>query len=330
MSRRNTLPMRTRPGSTPVVFAVLLTVAFGSSVFFFRHAETPPWDRVEASAPGALVAASVASDQVSEEFTPFTFIAYNVKNWLVSKQAPEKKAESKAAIIDLLVGGNPDVVGLSEIGSTEDVAEIQAMLKAAGVDLPHFHHSGGEDRVRHLALLSRFPIRSKENPDLRLPGMEQSMQRGILDATLDIGGRPVRFIGLHLKSKRKVPDFDEAALRIEEARHARRHLDTILAAEPGAAVVAYGDFNDTTGSLSTRAIYGTYRTPGYMSPVHVRDSRGETWTYRYAVQDAYTRIDFVTVSAGLRRHVKRAKSRIIDDPLWDTASDHRPVLVRFE
>jgi endonuclease/exonuclease/phosphatase family metal-dependent hydrolase len=322
--------MRTRADSSPLIFAIILTVAAAASAILFRYAETPPWASGADSPPAVESARGTPVAQAPGEFTPFTFIAYNVKNWLVSYQAPEKKAESKAAIIELLAGGNPDVVGLSEIGSTKDVAEIQAMLKAAGVDLPHFHHSGGVDRVRHLALLSRFPILSTENPNLRLLGMEQSMQRGILDATLDIGGRPVRFIGLHLKSKRKVPDFDEAALRIEEARHARRHLDTILAADPGTAVVAYGDFNDTTRSLSSRAIYGTYRTPSYMSPVHVRDSRGETWTYRYAVQDTYTRIDFVTVSAALRRHVKKDKSRIIDDPLWDTASDHRPVLVRFE
>lgn len=314
----------------PVAFASFLTVAAIASAVIFSRAETPPWG---SGAPTASVSESVGSTPavpVPGELAPFTFITYNVRNWLVSYQAPEKKAESKAAIIELLAGGNPDVVGLSEIGSKEDVAEIQTMLKEAGVDLPHFHHYGGVDRVRHLAIISRFPILSTENPDLQLLGMEQSMQRGILDATLGIGGRPVRFIGLHLKSKRKVPDFDEAALRIAEAQHARRHIDAILAADPGAALVAYGDFNDTTRSLSSRAIYGTYRTPGYMSPVHVRDSRGETWTYRYAVQDAYTRIDFVTVSAGLRRHVKRDKSRIIDDPLWDTASDHRPVLVRFE
>jgi endonuclease/exonuclease/phosphatase family metal-dependent hydrolase len=322
--------MRIRNGRTPIAFAIILTVAAVASVLVFRNAETPPWSRAAGSSAVAENTDDTTLEPVTGEFTPFTFIAYNVKNWLVSHQAPEKKVEAKAAIIELLVGGNPDVIGLCEIGSEDDVAEIQRMLKAAGLDLPHFHHAGGVDRVRHLALISRFPILSTESPDLRLAGMEQSMQRGILDATLGIGGRPVRFIGLHLKSKRTVPDFDQAALRIAEAQHARRHLDAILAKDPGAAVVAYGDFNDTTRSMSTRAIYGTYRTPGYMSPAHVRDSRGETWTYRYAMQDAYTRIDFVTVSAGLRRHVKKDKSRIIDDPLWETASDHRPVLVRFE
>jgi endonuclease/exonuclease/phosphatase family metal-dependent hydrolase len=322
--------MRTRRNHAPVVFALVAVIAALASWLWFRSAETPPWG---GGAPTSAIekrAVGAPPDTPPAEFTPFTFITYNVKNWLVSHQAREKTADSKAAIIGLLAGGNPDVIGLCEIGSVDDVKEIQGLLKAAGVDLPHHYHTGGEDRVRHLALISRFPILSTERPDLRLRGFEQSMQRGILDATLDVGGRPVRFIGLHLKSKRKVPDFDEAKLRIAEAQHARRHIDGILAANPAAALVAYGDFNDTTRSLSTRAINGTYRTPGYLNHVHVGDSRGETWTYRYAVEDAYTRIDFVTVSAALRRHVKKDKSRVIDDPSWDTASDHRPVLVRFE
>ncbi|MFM2199421.1 MAG: hypothetical protein RLZZ505_2853 [Verrucomicrobiota bacterium] len=322
--------MRTRRKLAPVVFSLLAVMAAVVSWFCFRSVETPPWAEELVTSTIEENAGELPANHKLEELTPFTFITYNVKNWLVSYQAPVKKAESKAAIIKLLSSGKPDVIGLCEIGSVNDVKEIQAMLKEAGVDLPYLHHTGGEDRVRHLAILSRFPIRSTENPDLRLRGFEQSMQRGILDATIDIGGRPVRFIGLHLKSKRTVPDFDQATIRIAEAQHARRHIDGILADDPGAAIVAYGDFNDTPRSLSTRAINGTYRTPGYLNHVHVKDSRGETWTHHYAVEDAYTRIDFVTVSASLRRHVKKDKSRIIDDPEWETASDHRPVLVRFE
>jgi endonuclease/exonuclease/phosphatase family metal-dependent hydrolase len=156
------------------------------------------------------------------------------------------------------------------------------------------------------------------------------MQRGILDVTLSVGGRPIRFLGLHLKSKRIVPEFDQALLRVQEAGHVRNHIDHIIEKDEEAMLVVYGDFNDTTRSLSTRSIYGTYRTPGYMNPIHVKDSRGEAWTYRYQVQDSYSRIDFVTVSSALKRHVKKDKSMIIDDPLWEEASDHRPVLVRFE
>jgi endonuclease/exonuclease/phosphatase family metal-dependent hydrolase len=253
-----------------------------------------------------------------------------VKNWLVSQQTPLKSKDSKAAIIELLASGKPDVIGLCEIGSVDDVREIQAMLKAAGADLPYFHHTGGEDRIRHLALISRFPILSTERPDLRLHGLEQSMQRGILDATLAVGGRAVRFIGLHLKSKRTVPEFEQAEIRIAEAQHVRRYIDGIFAVDHAVALVAYGDFNDTIQSLSTRTICGTYRTAGYLHHVHAKDSRGEAWTYRYAKEDAYSRIDFVTVSAALRKSANRGESRIIDDPGWAAASDHRPVLVRFE
>jgi len=322
--------MSTRRNPAPVVFALIVAVAAVISWQCFRSYETPPWDK---STPTSSIQKSLAEsppDTDQADFTPFTFITYNVKNWLVSYQAPVKSAESKAAIIKLLASGKPDVIGLCEIGSENDVKEIQAMLKVAGFDLPHIYYTGGEDLVRHLAIISRFPIRSTELPDRKLREHKQSMQRGILDATLDVGGHPVRFIGLHLKSKRTVPDFDQATIRLAEAQHARQHIDGILAAAPTAALVAYGDFNDTTRSLSTRAINGKYRTPGYLSHVHVKDSRGETWTHHYAVEDAYTRIDFVTISAGLRRHVKKDKSRIIDDPDWEIASDHRPVLVRFE
>jgi endonuclease/exonuclease/phosphatase family metal-dependent hydrolase len=253
-----------------------------------------------------------------------------VKNWLVSNQTPVKSAEAKAAVIKLLAGGSPDVIGLCEIGNRADVAEIQAMLKAEGTDLPFIHHTGGADAVRHLAILSRFPIAKVEKPDLEIPGTGQSMQRGILDVTLSVGDRPIRFLGLHLKSKRIVPEFDEALLRVQEAGHVRNHIDHIIEKDEEAMLVVYGDFNDTTRSLSTRSIYGTYRTPGYMNPIHVKDSRGEAWTYRYQVQDSYSRIDFVTVSSALKRHVKKDKSMVVDEPLWEEASDHRPVLVRFE
>lgn len=323
--------MRTRRNTAPVLFVLVAIIVAVGSWLGFRSIETPPW-RLELPSPLTVEKKAEESSppMLTAEFTPFTFITYNVKNWLVSHQAPEKSSDSKAAIIELLASGKPDVIGLCEIGSENDVNEIQTMLKAVGVDLPHLYHTGGEDPVRHLAILSRFPILSTERPNLQLPGLKQSMQRGILDATLDIGGRPVRFIGLHLKSKRTVPDFDQAMIRIAEAQHARRHIDSIFAKTPELALIVYGDFNDTTRSLSTRAIYGTYRTPGYLSPIRVRDGRGETWTYRYDTQDIYSRIDFVTVSAGLRRHAKMDKSRIIDEPSWETASDHRPVLVRFE
>ena len=312
-----------------LVFPILLLAIAIGGLVLFRIDSTPPWT-TSTSDPKASVGIESNNSRNAEDPAPFTFISYNVKNWLISSQSPAKKAEAKGAVIRILAEADPDVIGLSEIGSKKDVEEIRILLAEAGHDFPHTYHTGGVDTVRHLAILSRFPIVSTESPPLEIPGKGYSMQRGMLDATIQIGTEKFRFIGLHLKSKRNVPEFDQALLRIDEAVHTRKHIDAILADDPDAMIICYGDFNDTTRSLSTRAIFGTYRTPEYLSPVHVKDSRGESWTHCWAYQDIYSRIDFVTVSKSLKRRVDKKSSRVIDDPSWEMASDHRPVLVRFK
>lgn len=323
-----------RKSSPWLRFLVLLSVGlllFGF-LWLFQSAETPPWrnDAPKLSkqeTPPTLP--QKKAPVLNEEFTPFQFVSYNLKNWLSSSQNPDKSEKSKDAIIHILTTSDADVIGLSEIGSETDVAEVQRLLKQAGMDLPYAYHCGGIDPIRHLALLSRFPIISEDHPDIRIPGTDDSMQRGILDATVQIGNQPVRFIGLHLKSKRIVPTFDQAQLRIHEAQRVRSHIDEILTQSPQSSLIVYGDFNDHIRSLSTRTILGTYRSPLYMTPVSIKDQRGEKWTHYYESQDTYSRIDFITVSKSLKRHIDRKNTRIIDDPNWNVASDHRAVLTSF-
>lgn len=318
-------------------------VAIGIAAFTilsitYHRAETPPWAGkapasgiANAPLPAPPVAPlEIAATDPAAPFTPFTFVTYNVRNWLSSSTSPEKSPEAKNAVIRVLVDANADVIGISEIGNEIDLAEIAALLNSSGARYPHTYHTGGVDPVRHLGLLSKYPVISTSSPAVRLSGTALSMQRGMLDATVDMNGSHIRFIGLHLKSKRIVRGFDQALLRFDEARHVRKHIDSILAAVPQTRLIVYGDFNDTTRSRSSRAIYGTYRTPGYMSGVRAADSRGETWTHRYSLEDAYSRIDFVTVSPALRKHVSKKGTRVIDDPLWEIASDHRPVVVAFD
>lgn len=310
-----------------VVFFILIAVIV--SVRSFRAAETPPWKTRHGKAEQKPVAVEKKATSGRGEPGPFSFIAYNVKNWLVSYQTKEKSVEAKAAVIRMLLKGEPDIIGLSEIGSENDVREIQGDLKDAGIDLPHIFHTGGADKIRHLAIISRFPIVGTVSPDLSIPGKDYSVQRGILDATIRIGEGEVRFIGLHLKSKRPVPDFDEAVIRVDESKVVREHLDTIFEADPDTMIITYGDFNDTTRSLSTRMITGRYNSKKAMKPVDLKDSRGENWTHNWDYQDIYSRIDFVTVSRGISSHVDSEASGIIDEDFWEQASDHRPLLVKF-
>jgi hypothetical protein len=130
----------------------------------------------------------------------------------------------------------PDILGLAEIGDETMVADLQAWLKKAGMDLPHVEWVPGSDGVRHLALLSRYPIVERDSQSdvpLELNGQVYRMGRGILDATVDVDGDRIRFVGLHLKSKRQVPQFDEAKFRANEAVAVRGHIDKRLEANPG-------------------------------------------------------------------------------------------------
>jgi endonuclease/exonuclease/phosphatase family metal-dependent hydrolase len=268
------------------------------------------------------------------------FVAYNVENWLImdrevnrrdGKDAPKPETE-KRAVIKILAKHRPDVVGLCEIGGQGDLDEIRQRLKASGIDLPHAHLTSGSDEVRRLGLLSRFPITHTAKPaetDFRIHGRTFSINRGILDASIQARGKTYRFIGVHLKSKRDSEDADQETLRVGEARLLRRHVDAILGADPNARLVVYGDFNDTRQSRTFKTVTGNYNSPGYLTPVPCRDSRGHAWTHHWRPQDVYSRIDFVTVSRPLRREVDFKTSYLADDSNWDDASDHRPLVVIF-
>ena len=119
-------------------------------------------------------------------------------------------------------------------------------------------------------------------------------------------------------------------MRIHEARLLRRHVDAILQADPQARLIVYGDFNDTRPSKAFKTVTGSYNDPGYLTAIPFKDSRGEAWTHHWALHDIYSRIDFVTVTRALRPEVDFESSHLIDDPGWDQASDHRPMLAIFK
>lgn len=268
------------------------------------------------------------------------FIHYNVQNWLVMdryannnlvKNAPKPDSE-KLAVVQLLAKHSPDVLGLCEIGTAADLAEIQTKLKSAGLDLPHSQYTGGSDTVRHLGLLSRFPITSTAKPaesDFRLRGQSFSINRGILDATILAHQKSYRFIGVHLKSKREVEEADQSEIRIHEARLLRKHVDSILANDSNARLIVYGDFNDTRPSPAFKSATGSYSDPSYLTAIPFKDSKGDAWTHYWKLHDIYSRIDYITVTRALRTEVDFRASHIIDDASWNDASDHRPILAIF-
>jgi endonuclease/exonuclease/phosphatase family metal-dependent hydrolase len=276
-----------------------------------------------------------------EESTPaeIRVIAYNLRNWLrmerrlggeVVADAPKPESERTAAV-RILTDLRPDVLGVCEIGTDEDVADLQARLAAAGVDLPHRLLHQGADTERRLALLSRFPVVANNSVgDLRYTIGAQTLrfQRGLLDATLQVTpGYHLRLIGSHLKSRREVEEGDQAVMRRHEAVLLRDHVEKILESSPQTNLLLYGDFNDTKNEQPIKVIQGRFGEKNYLRDLGLEDADGHRFTYYWSFADSYDRIDFAFVSDGLWPEVDTRNSFVAKDPAWLKASDHRPLVI---
>lgn len=302
--------------------------------------EAPPANQPPLAAAAAAPAAPAPDPGVPATAGTLRFVAYNVENWLTMDRFVDgqtvpgqpKPEREKTVAVATVAAARPDVLGVCEIGTRDDLANLQQRLAAAGVPLPHTHHAGGADQTRHLALLSRFPITATATPaddDYVLDGTTFRIQRGVLDATVDAPGGPVRFLGVHLKSKREVEEGDQELMRRNEAELVRKHVESIFAADPQPRLVVYGDFNDTKRSRALRAVQGPYNSPGFLTALRLADSHGHVWTQHWDYEDIYSRFDWVLVSQPLLRLHDRKAGRILDPDDWFRASDHRPLLAVF-
>ena len=321
------------PGNSAPSQAISVT-STDSKPLDSKAPETLPVSTVPATAEPAVPASS------GETGPGLRFISYNVENWLTMdryvdnkslKGAPKPEKE-KEAVIKILADNHPDVIGICEIGTAADLAEIQERLKAAGLNLPNSHYTGGSDPTRHLGFLSKFPITSTSKPEVseyQLAGQTFGINRGILDVSITANGKPYRFLGVHLKSKRESEQGDQEVIRFNEARLLRLHLDSILKKDANARLVVYGDFNDTRATKPIKMITGKYSDPTYLTAIPVRDSNQEAWTHYWTINDIYSRIDFIMVSQAMKPDVDFKASKILDDKEWNTGSDHRPLLGIF-
>lgn len=234
------------------------------------------------------------------------------------------------ALIRVIKSARPHVLGVCEIGNEADLKDLQKRLKAAGVDLPHTHRVQGADRVRALAILSRYPIINTAAPqkiDYSLNGQPFQLSRGVLDTTIQLPQRRVRFLGVHLKSKRPSRGADQELMRRNESALLRKHIDDILNTDPNTPILVYGDFNDTRQSKSIATVRGRTSSPKQMTPIELTDSRGENWTHNWKREDIYSRFDYAMTNRTLTPAINQADSRIIDHQDWDLASDHRALLI---
>ncbi len=290
----------------------------------------------------ALAPSAPAAERKSAPLRQATFCSYNLKNYLrmerfvkgVRTEGVGKPDAEIAAVIRNLNAIQPDILGVCEIGADEDLQDLQARLLAAGLDLPHVATAHGGDPARRLALLSRFPITARDSQESLTYQIGRNIfpvARGFLDATVELRpGWTLRCVGVHLKSKREVPEADQALMRRNEARLLRRHLERILSADPGTRLLCYGDFNEHAHEAPIVDIEGVPGMELSMRDVRLRDQHGLTWTHYWEFADVYSRFDYFFVSRALQSHVNRRASFIFDSKDFAAASDHRPIVLKID
>ncbi len=279
-----------------------------------------------------LVAATALLAQTTDAFV---VASYNVENWVLMDRHGEpnqpKPVSEKQAVWEVLQTVRPDVLGLAELGTTNQLTEIVEGLRQRGLDYPFREWIQGSDETRHVALLSRFPIaerHSRTDYTYLLDGKPTRVLRGILDVLVQVNDQyAFRTIVAHLKSKRTSSNGDQAVMRLEEARLLRSHIDAALKENPRGNLLAMGDYNDTPESEPIRLLIGAL--PVQLFDLMPVDSRGGHDTYYWESRDLFSRIDYLMASAGMSNEYVAGSARIADVPAWKSASDHRAVYASF-
>jgi len=151
----------------------------------------------------------------------FRVATYNVENYLdqpTESRPQPKSAAARARVRECIRALNPDVLALEEMGQLSALMELRSSLKAEGLDFPYWELVSGEDTNVHVAVLSKLPIvarRPHTNEVFLLDGRRFRVSRGF--AELDIRAAPdftFTLVAAHLKSRRPVPEADEADQRL--------------------------------------------------------------------------------------------------------------------
>ena len=285
---------------------------------------------------------------VSFAVDTFRVATYNVENYLdqpTESRPFVKSAAAKAKVCESICALNPDVIALEEMGGTNALLELRASLKDKGLDFPYWEHVQGWDTNIHVAVLSRLPMVARHphtNDSFLLDGRRFSVSRGFAEVDIQAATNfTFTLIAAHLKSRRAVPEADEAQLRLEEAKILRGIVDERFKTDPDAELVVLGDFNDVKDSDSTKEIIGhgkfklTDTRPAERNGDNVPNEiprfepRNVTWTHYYGKEDTYSRIDYILLSPAMARDWVTNGTYVLTIPNWGVGSDHRPIVATF-
>ncbi len=238
-----------------------------------------------------------------------------------------KPEEEKEAVVDVISGLSPDIIGIIEIGPESDLADLRDRLASKGLDYADSEHVKAADKSRHVALLSKFPIvarNSKTDVKFDMGGILRPMSRGILDVTVQVNPEyQLRILGVHFKSKRDVPDYDQASMRAREALYLKNYANRIIEENPEENLLLLGDFNDTRNEYPIRELLGGSGDQYRLTAIDLVDPIGDRWTHYWEWADLYSRIDFLIANSALLPEIVPDSGGIDRSENFRVGSDHR-------
>lgn len=298
--------------------------------------------------PIALVSLFLFLGSQLQAAETFRVATYNLRNYFLNAggNRPQKTVASQKKIHENMLAIMPDILAVQEMSDENGLLHLQSELKRGGLDLPHHEIITGWDTNIHVAVLSKFPIAARRphvKDNYLLNGRRFHVSRGFLEIDLRVNSSyTLTLLTAHLKSKRPVPQADQADMRLEEALLLREKVQRRLESNPNANIIVLGDFNDTKDSKAIKSLRGRGRArlvdtrPAEMNGDNTPAARKSydppniTWTYFYGVEDSYSRVDYIMISSGLAKEWKPDQSYVLAIPNWGLASDHRPVVATFE
>jgi endonuclease/exonuclease/phosphatase family metal-dependent hydrolase len=201
----------------------------------------------------------------------------------------------------------PDVLLLQEMtpAGVETIATALGLHRVYYPASVHPHHG----RLFGNAVLSRWPIRDERMLVLPHPHPWSGHRRIAVACDLDVAGRPLRVVSLHLATA-----VLAARQRFEQARAV---VDSLVA-DVGGPVIVGGDFNTSTDG-DARNLRKFYRRAARLLPVRLPEGCTIRWVV-WRVMGVGCRLDHLFL-----RGLAAGTAGIEDGAL---ASDHFPIWAR--
>jgi endonuclease/exonuclease/phosphatase family metal-dependent hydrolase len=271
------------------------------------------------------------------------------KTWEQPGYRDARFREATKAVAEFIKRIDADVIGLCEVGSEADVADLYRELAALGLNYAHRAVCDSTDTFtgQHVAVLSK---RKLDHVDKVIPGRERydreldndvdgeddtGISKG-MHVTFEAAGQPVHFYVAHLASERGGHERD--AQRIAQASIIRRHYLPHLNA--GAFVVVAGDLNDHPNEPAIRRIRGRDDIwPDLANTGAVKyfpkDKLDTRWTYEFL--GVREQLDYILISESLESAARsqgvRASTLPVTEKVVGTeipATDHRAFIVTLD